>query len=69
MQELDVMLGRWLDSDWARASGPDRASFEKLLGSEDDLLWDWLTGRGEPPAEFTPIIERIRTRTFGPDGG
>jgi len=69
MQELDVMLGRWLDADWPKASADDRSAFEQLLGSEDDLLWDWLTDRGKPPAEFDSVISQIRARTFGSDGG
>lgn len=68
MQELDVMLGRWLESGWVEADEPRREAFERLIECEDDRLWDWLTDRGEPPESMTAIVADIRARTFGPDG-
>lgn len=48
MRELDVLLVRWLDNHWAGAAPAQRRAFETLLDQEDDLLWDWLTGRRQP---------------------
>lgn len=50
MRELDVLLIRWLDRHWADAQPEQRQAFETLLDQEDDLLWDWLTGRQQPEA-------------------
>lgn len=48
MRELDVLLERWLDRCWADAHPDHRAAFERLLATEDDVLWAWATGRDRP---------------------
>ncbi len=61
MQEMDILLLRWLDQCWAEASPQQQASFESLLASEDDQLWDWLSGRTQPEQpELAELVERIR---------
>jgi antitoxin CptB len=56
MRELDVLLERWLDTRWADADSELRAAFERLLATEDDVLWAWAIGR-ERPAD--PDIARV----------
>lgn len=65
MQELDVMLGRWLESAWPGADETRRRAFSTLLEHEDDRLWDWLTGRAEPPAALRAVVSEVREYTFG----
>lgn len=65
MQELDVLLGGWLEHCWAEADVALRESFDRLLDVEDDRIWDWLLGRGEPDARMKRIVEAIRARQFG----
>jgi antitoxin CptB len=50
MRELDQLMERWLDRQYATASDADRGLFLRLLDSEDDILWRWCMGR-ERPAE------------------
>lgn len=69
MQELDVMLLRWLDLRWPEADEASRRAFEALLDREDDLLWDWLSGRGQPTTALAAIVAEIRDCTFGPERG
>jgi antitoxin CptB len=65
MQELDVLLGRWLDSCWSEASPDLRHAFEDLLECEDDRIWDWLMGRSEPEPALIGIVGEIRELGFG----
>lgn len=64
MQELDVMLGGWLDSCWSEADIEQRRAFDRMLDIEDDRLWDWLLGRAVPEPEFEAVVERIRACHF-----
>ncbi|HSH27456.1 MAG TPA: succinate dehydrogenase assembly factor 2 [Wenzhouxiangella sp.] len=66
MQELDVMLGGWLEACWGEAGEDLREAFERLLEVEDDRLWDWLLGRSRPEPELASIVEAIRARHFPP---
>lgn len=50
MRELDQLMERWLDRQYATASDTDLKLFLQLLDSEDDILWRWCMGR-ERPAE------------------
>ncbi|WP_263405546.1 succinate dehydrogenase assembly factor 2 [Wenzhouxiangella sp. AB-CW3] len=67
MQELDVLLGRWLATRWTKADAQLQQSFEDLLECEDDRIWDWLMGRDRPEAALSRIIDDIRELGFGPD--
>lgn len=65
MQELDVMLGDWLEQCWPEADEERRKAFDRLLEIEDDRLWDWLLGRSRPEPGLEDIVEAIRARHFG----
>lgn len=61
MRELDQLLERWLDLGWRQSSDEERATFLRLLASEDDRLWRWFLGHEVPPdAGLHALIERIR---------
>ena len=61
MQELDVLLLRWLDRHHAAASEADRGVFLRLLDTEDDKLWHWFMGHETAPdAELDALVQRIR---------
>ncbi len=61
MQELDVLLGGFLDRDFAGQSQPIRDAFGRLLDSPDDLLWDWLSGQAQPDEEeLKDVVRRVR---------
>ncbi len=52
MQELDVLLERWLERRWSAADGARQAAFTALLELSDPQLEDWLL-RGARPADAT----------------
>ncbi|RZA18155.1 MAG: succinate dehydrogenase assembly factor 2 family protein [Lysobacteraceae bacterium] len=61
MRELDQLLERWLDRDYAAASEPQRGVFRRLLDCEDDRLWRWFLGHeSAPDVEIAALVERIR---------
>ncbi len=63
MQELDVLLLAFLDHHYPHADQATKQAFANLLQQADDLLWDWLSGRGEShDATMQALIERIRRR-------
>ena len=62
MQELDVLLLRWLDRHYAAASESERGAFRLLLDTEDDRLWHWFLGHEHAPdADVDALVGRIRS--------
>jgi len=60
MRELDHLLGRWLEQYWAQSTPSEQATFEALLGCEDDTLWRWFMGYEVcPNAQQAQLIARI----------
>jgi antitoxin CptB len=63
MRELDVLLARYLDEQYATASPLDREAFRQLLDSQDPLIYAYFLGRETPPnAVLSTLIERITAR-------
>lgn len=61
MKELDQLLTRYLDREWAQASEAERGVFLQLLDCEDDRLWRWLMGfEHSDDAALDTLIQRIR---------
>ena len=61
MQELDLLLLRYLDQRHAAASDAERAVFLRLLDTEDDKLWHWFMGHDTPAdAELLQLVQHIR---------
>ena len=62
MRELDRLLERWLDLGWRQSTDADRATFLRLLDSEDDRLWRWFLGHEAPgDPDLATLVNRIRT--------
>ena len=60
MRELDQLLLRYLDREWAAASDAERAVFLRVLDSEDDKLWRWVMGRERPEDDDVhALVSRI----------
>ncbi len=66
MREMDMLLERWLDRHYHDANPQTKAAFAALLLTEDDLLWDWLMGKGAPlEPERAALVDAIRA-SFSP---
>ena len=48
MRELDVLLTRYLESDYPGANADDKAGFKALLELQDPEIFAYLTGRELP---------------------
>jgi antitoxin CptB len=69
MRELDQLLERWLDTQWAASSEAERGVFLQLLACEDDRLWHWFLGHEvAPDAALDSLVRRIRAVPPGGDG-
>ncbi len=61
MRELDVVLLRYLEVDYPRASLADRAAFAQILELQDPEIFGYLVGRQCPAeASLTNVVARIR---------
>lgn len=61
MKELDQLLLRWLEREWAAASEAQRGVFLRLLDCEDDRLWRWFLGHENPSdAALHALVQHIR---------
>ena len=48
MLELDIVLGRFVETRYAGMDEAQRAAFDALLDMPDATLWDMITGRASP---------------------
>ena len=60
MKELDLLLARYVDQEFARAAPPQQAAFQRLLDAQDPEIYAYFVGRAAPPdEELRTLIERI----------
>ncbi|MGB5834423.1 MAG: succinate dehydrogenase assembly factor 2 [Thiohalocapsa sp.] len=61
MLELDLLLNRFLESAYADLTDQQRIDFVRLLGYQDQIIYDWLMGQAVPaePA-LRDLVARIR---------
>jgi antitoxin CptB len=61
MRELDVLLTRYLDEEYPRASPAERDAFARILELQDPEIFGYLVG-GEFPEESSlrHVVARIR---------
>lgn len=61
MQEMDIMLQRYLERCYGQAEEAEQQAFAALLDTEDDQLWDWLIGRAQPgEPSLAQVVDQIR---------
>ncbi|MEO7775601.1 MAG: succinate dehydrogenase assembly factor 2 [Steroidobacteraceae bacterium] len=60
MQELDLLLMRWLDQRWSEASSEQRAVFARFLNLPDPEMEQYLLKRVLPAdSEFAALARQI----------
>jgi len=65
MRELDVLLGRYLERDYAAAGQTERDAFSGLLELPDPDLYGYLFGRAEAAAgPIHDVVARIRNAAY-----
>ena len=61
MRELDVLLLRYLDEEYPRASAAERDAFARILDLQDPEVFGYLVGRTSPDeALLRDVVARIR---------
>lgn len=62
VRELDVILGRYLDSGYLQLDAKHQQAFERLLEVQDPIIMDWLFAKAEPEDfEIFKIIKDLRS--------
>ncbi|HXC20079.1 MAG TPA: succinate dehydrogenase assembly factor 2 [Steroidobacteraceae bacterium] len=66
MQELDILLARYVDERFPSASKCEQDAFQRLLETHDTVIYAYCLGQVKPPDDVAALIERI---TAGPAAG
>ena len=59
MKEMDIILGRFSETELDGASDAALAEFETLMEENDQEIYGWILGRARPPRKFEALINRI----------
>ena len=63
MLELDAWLGDFYASSFAALPRAEQDSFVRLIGEDDLVILDWLTGQAPVPNELQSIVQCLRDRS------
>ena len=59
--ELDILLGRFIDKEYAQLDEAGRRAFEELLDMPDNPLWDMIADRQQAARiEHQALLEKLR---------
>jgi antitoxin CptB len=59
--ELDIVLGRFIEKEYAQLDEAGQQAFEELLDMPDNPLWDMIAGRQQAThSEQQVLLEKIR---------
>ncbi|MGQ9686820.1 MAG: FAD assembly factor SdhE [Thiobacillaceae bacterium] len=61
MLELDALLQSFVEDGYRDLDPSERQAFLRLLKRQDLELFEWLSGREEPPADLRFVVERLRS--------
>ncbi len=63
MLELDIVLGRFIETHFARLDAGQREAFDTLLNVPDATLWDMIMGRDDAPqaGALSDVLQLIRS--------
>jgi antitoxin CptB len=65
-REMDLMLGRFADSEISRLSEGEITAFEKLLDAPEPDIYHWIMGTIPAPGEYdAPLLRKIREFHLG----
>ena len=65
MKELDILLARYLDEQFAAAPPQEQDAFRRLLEIQDPLIYAYCLGSERPPEHLAVLIGRITAATPG----
>lgn len=59
MKEMDLILGKYADSELAKMSVEHLDEYEVMLDENDQDLYKWVSGAEPTPSEYTSLITEI----------
>jgi len=65
MQELDILLARYVNERFAGASFEEQQAFQRLLDTQDTVIYGYCLGLQRPPDQLAALIERITANASG----
>ena len=66
-REMDLILGRFLESVGGDMDDAARQDLERLLDESDQEILDWIARRSAPPdAALAALVDRIRSASSPP---
>ncbi len=61
MREMDILMGKFADSELAKLSDVELDEFEALMDAPDPEIFKWMTDAVEIPREFqTALLARLK---------
>lgn len=60
MRELDLLLEKFLATDFDALDDAELAALERLLDEPDQDILAWISAARKPPLELDGIVSRIR---------
>ena len=68
IKEMDIIMAQFADLVLPDLPEEELASFEALLRESDHDLYDWISGRSEPPSSSlaNPLLNRLLKFEFTP---
>ena len=60
IKEMDLILSRFWAQEGAGLSDDDLDLYERLLGENDQDLYQWISGQAESPRALAPLIAKLR---------
>ena len=59
--ELDIVLGRFIEKNYAGLDESQQAIFDVLLDMPDTELWDMIAGKAVPQEECRAVLELLQS--------
>lgn len=62
VRELDVLLGRFIETEYSQLNDEEKDAFEEFLEVQDPVIMDWLFGKYSPEdAGVLNIVNKLKS--------
>jgi antitoxin CptB len=58
-KEMDLLIGSFADAHLSGFGRDQLDRFEALLDVPEPVVYDWILGRGQPPADYDDDVTRL----------
>ena len=63
MKEVDLILGTFFETQGTLLSKFELDLYERLLDQDDQIIFNWISEKSDPPDEFYSIVQKINLFT------